>query len=277
MVHGIGDQNSDFAEELIAQVSARLHADADAVFWQPVWWAPVLSGKQVTLLENLARGGDLDWMDLRRFVVSAFGDAVAYQRVFEGARHSTYDAIHVEVAKALHALHTRLRRGFPDSEPPAPLVVVAHSLGCHIMSNHIWDLQHKIREPEADNAFERAETLAGMVTFGCNIPLFTLAYDEPKPIAFPAADLPRHFPSGTNAGELAAATRWLNLYDSDDVLGFPLKPLSSEYTAVVSEDREVNSGGLFDSWTPLSHTNYWGDREVTHPIADLLQGLLRLL
>jgi hypothetical protein len=50
VVHGIGDQNSDFAEELIAQVSARLHADADAVFWQPVWWAPVLSGKQVRLL-----------------------------------------------------------------------------------------------------------------------------------------------------------------------------------------------------------------------------------
>ena len=86
---------------------------------------------------------------------------------------------------------------------PKPLVVLAHSIGGHIMSNYIWDIQKKrpIVEPGA-NKFERMETLAGIITFGCKIPLFTFALKDIVPITLPGG------------------VKWLNYFDPDDVLGY---------------------------------------------------------
>jgi hypothetical protein len=118
-------------------------------------------------------------------------------------------------------------------------------------------------------------TVAGIVFMGCNIPLFSLAHKHFKPIAFPHPDLPTHFPKADPAAVLRAA-RWLNLYDADDVLGWPLATLSEEYAQSAVEDIAVNVGGLLWSWNPKSHTEYWGDDSVVTEIAGLLEGLLHL-
>jgi pimeloyl-ACP methyl ester carboxylesterase len=198
-----------------------------------------------------------------------------------GQRLPTYERIHDCIARELHALRSELRAGLPQAAPEPPLVVVAHSLGAHIASNYLWDLQHPRPDspsrPRAENAFELGRTLAGIVTFGCNIPLFTLAYDELLPITFPSPTLASSFPASTPPAKLAAAAKWINLYDPDDVLGYPLRPLSPAYARVVHEDIALNAGGFLTSWNPASHNAYWTDQGVTKRAAQLIEGLLELL
>ena len=149
-----------------------------------------------------------------------------------------------------------------------PLIVLAHSLGGHIMSNHIWDMQHPGGTPPPGlSPFERMHTLAGMVTFGCNIPLFTFAYATVVPIEFPAAQLP-------NPGAVRDKAKWLNYYDPDDVLGYPLKSINAAYDAVVDEDIPISVGGWFSSWNPLSHNKYWTDNDFTKPAAEFIATFL---
>ena len=73
----------------------------------------------------------------------------------------------------------------------APLVVVAHSLGSVIASDFIWDAQHPERgrgvAAEAGTDFEGMRTLAGLVTLGSNLPLFTLALPRVLAVAPPRA------------------------------------------------------------------------------------------
>ncbi|MCH7957406.1 MAG: hypothetical protein IIB63_07635, partial [Proteobacteria bacterium] len=109
--------------------------------------------------------------------------------------------------------------------------------------------------------------LAGMITFGCNIPLFTFAYTKVVPIQFPAPDLP-------DPGDVRDKAKWLNYFDPDDVLGYPLKSINAAYDAVVDEDIAINVGGLLSNWNFLSHTKYWTDNDFTKPAAEFIATFL---
>lgn len=255
VVHGMGVQASDFADDFINEVNGRLERHGvmlGIIGWQPAYWADLLNGPERKLWDDLSRSHDLDWVSIRKFMINMFADALAYQRV-PGETHDMYRGIHERIHDHLVNLRTAL--GNSDT----PLVVVAHSLGSVIMSNYIWDEQKG--RGLGNNPFERMETLTGLVTFGSNIPLFTLALPEVQSIAFPPTPLPE---------PLKAKAKWLNFFDADDVLGYPLKPLSPSYGNAVSEDIEINVGGLFTSWNPISHTEYWTDNDFTEPVARLI-------
>lgn len=259
IIHGMGVQASDFAGDFISEVCDRLDGlgvAPGAIEWEPAYWANLLNGPEQRLWEDLTRDDDLDWVTIRKFFINVFADAIAYQRV-PGATHDMYRDIHARIYGHLANLRTSV--GNQDT----PLVVVAHSLGSVIVSNYIWDEQKG--KGLGINAFERMETLAGLVTFGSNIPLFTLALPEVQSIEFPPTPLPTH---------LKATAKWLNFFDADDVLGYPLKPLSPSYGNAVSEDIEINVGGLFTSWNPISHTEYWTDNDFTKPVAHLIRDVV---
>jgi len=82
------------------------------------------------------------------------------------------------------------------------------------------------------------------------------------------------FPGGGLPSDVATKARWLNYYDKDEVLGYPLKPISQSYDALVNEDIEINVGGFGASFTPLSHTAYWTDNDFTKPVAKFLADFL---
>lgn len=263
IIHGIGTQTRAFAAPMIAELEDRLEDrghDPDDVAFQPIHWADILDPRQRAYLDAARAAGPLDFLALRRYVVTALGDAAAYQYV--DGPSATYVLIHTRIRE-------RLRDLFVDGlgSSTAPLVVLAHSLGSHIMSNYIWDTQRAgpTGAGAAAGAFERFETLAGMVTFGSNIPLFTFARSPVTPIDFPGPGL---------TPEMRARARWLNYYDRDDILGYPLRPTSPGYAAVVHADVEINVGGFGVSATPLSHNGYWTDNDFTRPVADFLAGLL---
>jgi len=81
-------------------------------------------------------------------------------------------------------------------------------------------MQQLSDKDKPENSFESMQNLAGIITFGCNIPLFTFAYNHVKPIEFPPSNLD---------SKLKQKAKWINYYDSDDILGYPLKPINAEY------------------------------------------------
>ena len=146
--------------------------------------------------------------------------------------------------------------------PNAPVVIVAHSLGAHVISNYIWDAQERkgLWHGKEPSKFEELGTTAYMFTAGCNIPLFVSGLSSVEAIRRP------------NDG-----FKWLNFYDKDDVLGWPLKPLPDgkqhSYSAVVTTDRPINSGNILVSWTPGSHTEYLKSSSFLKPLAAAIKKL----
>jgi hypothetical protein len=105
----------------------------------------------------------------------------------------------------------------------------------------------------AHDRFRRLRTLQRLYTTGCNIPLFVAG----------------HQPIEAIKGQ--PSLKWINFFDEDDVLGWPLQPLSPSYAQRV-EDVPVNAGSglvgtLTLSWNPLSHLGYWSEPQVLRHIA----------
>jgi hypothetical protein len=277
VIHGMGSQESNFADGLIYELSNRLEADAERIEWQPVHWAPFLRDRQVRLMAKMGRAKqpdgtriDLDANFLRDFVLHKLGDAVAYQRDLHP--ESAGFVVHGIISDNIQLLKQKL------NDPAAPIVVFAHSLGGHMMSNYIWDRQQDVRRGRA-MTFEPLPTFLAFISFGCNIPLFGLAFDEAKPIDLPGEAI--------TSPELLNAARWLNFVDGDDVLGWPLRPLYSKDIETLAasqlstlgriEDRQINVGNLLTSWNPFSHDAYWTDNDFTVPVSAYLKRVLALL
>lgn len=272
VVHGIGEQSEEeFAVTFIAEMQRRLGergVGAGAVAFGRGYWADLLNAREQALLAEMAEGGPLGYRALRTFVVNFFGDAVAYRRGTADRRNLYYD-VHARLLAEVRALRARLGE-------EAPLVVVAHSLGSVIASDFVWDAQHPEHgcgvAPEAAGGtdFERMRTLAGLITFGSPIPLFTLALPKVLAIAPPRA-------SPALAPAVRAVARWANYYDPDDVLGWPLKTLAPgaslgagewAYADAVDADHAIDVGGPLVAWNPLSHTAYWRDGDFLGPAAE---------
>src|ERR1043166_7198129 len=129
VIHGMGIQTRDFANGTIAKVNSVLQksgANAAELAWEPAYWADVLQPREDELWRKLSATSTMRWVDLRKFVLSAFGDAIAYQRVPWQTKEDIYGKIHDRIREHLQ----NLRRQMGDDRP---VIVLAHSLGATIM------------------------------------------------------------------------------------------------------------------------------------------------
>ena len=273
-IHGIGSQKAGFSAGLVEQLCQHLGKLRSRFQWEEIHWANVMKVREDILLECMkdARDQDgaplkLDWMSARNFVVNGFGDALAYHRDFE--KDSAYSVIHQVISSTIENFYSTC------AARNTPVVVLAHSLGCHMMSNYLWDTQQRgYKGPLAP-----LPGLVGFVTFGCNIPLFSLAFPSARPIRLPSPNIRKH--------ALRTAAKWLNFYDRDDLLGWPLRPLYQKNFSKLTKaqrdtvsrmvDYEINVGSLATSWNPAAHNGYWTDRDMTLPIAQYLGKLVDAL
>jgi pimeloyl-ACP methyl ester carboxylesterase len=244
----------------------RAGADPGGVEFKAAYWGDLLESREESLLRRMCAGGDLDWVRIRReLVVSGFGDAIAYLGPAT-AESPYYGAIHARIETALDELQEQL-----DGHEHAPVVIVAHSLGCAVVSNYLWDAQRETPWARGETPFTRGETVAGLITMGCNLPLFTMALrpNEVSAVALPGAHAEQAFRDKAGFREHAG---WFNFYDPDDVLGYPLKPVSASYAKAVREDIAINTGPVWSA-----HTSYWTDNDVTVPVAKRLVALLNAI
>lgn len=264
IIHGIGQQRKDYGQEMIGRLKAHFGDCAADIEIRTVYWAQVLEEKEERLWTQTRKGGAMDWQRLREVAIYFVADAIAYQ--ITPSNRSVYDAIHAEFAQTLHELAG-------DAGGDAPLCVIAHSLGSVIASNYFYDLQmeqadltkpvtqrkqrvpHAVQERRGDSPLEYGKTLTHMFTLGSPIALWSLRYEDfDRPISVPAPTLREYYPN--------LVGKWLNIYDRDDVVAFPLKKLNDAYDAVITQDVDLNVGTWTTSWNPLSHVEYWVDKQV---------------
>ncbi len=251
-IHGMGDQKPDYAHDLQQNLYKQLPDEVirDMRF-KSIWYHGDFQEHQDTVWKNMRESGNpMHQRWLRKFFLNFLSDA-ATSEFRPGAEESPYKRIHRTIRQNIDALRVEL--GNQD----LPIVIIAHSLGCQIISNYIWDAQNGlgIWQNERPTAFQELRTAQLMITSGCNIPLFVSGLKKVEAIRKPN-------------GQFA----WYNFYDRDDILGWPLKPLSkgfeNAYDAIVTEDREINTG-----LTPLSHSAYWEDNDFIKPVAGFIKQL----
>lgn len=275
-VHGMGETLPDYADGLMAQLRSRLGALVPKVVMRSVYYHGILYDNQRVVWDRTAATGKVRYDGLRKFVLYGLGDAAGLENRKE-IPGSVYELAQGEIAQALLSAHAL--------QPDMPVVFVAQSLGGQVLSSYIYDAQKAAANQPvgagiwrnidawaiatqgrtltaSERAFLGGGTCAGLVTTGCNIPIFVAAHKEMHiiPIAPPTS-----------------LFKWINYYDPDDVLGWPLQPLSQGYRVLV-EDRAINASGglgslLTRSWNPLSHNNYWEDGAVLDAIAAMLRRL----
>ena len=174
----------------------------------------------------------------RKFLMYYLSDAATLEHNSDEP-DSPYRAAQVSIRKELNDLRKR-----PGVTKDSPIVVLAHSLGCQVFSNFLYDAQNGkgIFQGNKASRWEKLEKLRFIYSVGCNIPLFVAGFNEIRPI-----------------GETGAA--WYNYHDRRDVLGWPLLPLK-EFQGVVTEDRAVWNPTLFES-----HVTYFENKRIAKDIA----------
>lgn len=260
IIHGMGETQPDYHEKMVDELKGHLGSQAAQVEFESCFWQDLLQKREDELWDKLNKEL-MDMKKLRRWVINALGDPVAYL----GGERQFYLRIHEIIRDSLEELLQKL-----DNDTDSPLLVLAHSLGSVMMSNYIWDEQH----PEngrsiGRNKFEQMKTLATLVTFGSNIPVFTLGFDPVECITFPPPEL---------NDKLKAVARWMNFLDPDDILGYPLDEVWDERNGTGKiEDNAINAGWWPLSESPLSHTHYWTDNDLTMPVAQQVKQILQVM
>lgn len=276
--HGMGDTPETYADALFGIVKKRLHPHASSLHLGRIYYQKILQDNETHIWDRVAH--QVRWSDLRKFLLFGFADAAGLESR-KDCQHSVYEQTQRLIAQ-------ELLKACRHCEDDAPLVLLAQSLGCQVMSCYLWDasqhakgftpsvgvwhdverLSQEINHGEpftpAELRFMRGETIKYIYTTGCNIPIFVAAHYS---VEILPSQPNEHF-------------EWHNYYDKDDVLGWPLASLSEQYAAVV-KDHPMNSGGndvlgwISASWNPLSHEKYWEDSEVLNPLTQHLKECIK--
>lgn len=268
LVHGIGAQTYHWADGLIDRLRVRVWEEAGALLGgsQPlpdpsemlalvqVHWADVLQEHQRQLQTILAGGprvvtARVPWWhavvhpiryarsQLRQaqatFIAEFIGDIIGY------LDQPTKAAVHEAMTGALQRLATRMA----PAPGKWPLTVIAHSLGTVITSDYIWDAA-KARRRAGQDGFHDAWRLENFFTVGSPLALFALKYGGAEVFSSPIA---------VESGQ----GRWINIYDDDDPIAMPLKPLNAAYGRSVWKDAEVNAGAYL-----FAHGGYFTEPQT---------------
>ncbi len=277
-VHGMGETPRDYAAGVFGQMRARLGPDLrERLACYSVYYQGILQKNEQLVWNRVDSQSKVHYDELRKFMLFGFADAAGLENRKE-IPGSVYELAQGEIARNL--------LGACTANHAMPVVFLAHSLGCQVLSSYLYDAQ-KARAggrveagvwrdidawarmavgralSEREKLYLAGGTCSGMLTTGCNIPIFVAAHRNMhiKPIAPPTPIF-----------------HWLNLYDPDDVLGWPLQPLSEQYRVLV-EDRAINAGQgavnwMLKSWNPLSHSAYWQDDAVLEPLAGMIRRMI---
>lgn len=256
-LHGMGDYKPNYYDSLHEKLSKSLGDDWAKVSFEAVQYQPILQKQQNAIWQRMNRY-PLDGSILRRFLLFGFSDAGSLEYSARSSVSDQYIKVQLEIMKALDKAYLDLQ------DHNKPVIIIAQSLGCQVISNYLWDATHglgvfKDMEPNASEhqkSFRRLKSCTNLITTGCNIPMFVGGLN-------PIVAVPKPNDS----------FKWDNYFDRDDVLGWPLSPLSDSYEQLV-KDHEINAGGIFSSWNPWSHGKYWSDKQVITPLVQELRRYL---
>lgn len=275
--HGMGKTAPDYNQGVVKELNNRLGPLAEKIHFGKVYYQGILQPNEDRVWESVSPR--VNWDELRKFLLFGFADAAGLESNKEDTK-SVYWLAQLAIAKELFAAMNAVGKD-------GPVIFLAHSLGCQVASCYLWDANLKNlygRDPSAGiwkNLHEACDAIAGpeklsseeidflqgktleiFITTGCNIPIFVAAHAKEEIIPIQPNN---HF-------------KWVNYYDKDDVLGWPLSDLSEQYKKTVV-DKQVNASGgvlgwLLKSWNPLSHLQYWEDKDILDPLEKSIRSIV---
>ena len=260
VLHGMGETKRGYADRFFSWISSRLGAaDSTRLVMQQVYYQDILQANEEAYFQRVQQ--HIDWKKLRKFMLYGICDAASLESQKVG-QDSPYYIAQQRILQAFRDVY----RGLEGDD--RKLIIVAQSLGGQVLSNYLWDASRTSPPPHGvwsgplefasagEEDFCRGKSIARLNTTGCNIPIFVAGRNRSdiKPIPRPNS----YF-------------EWHNFYDEDDVLGWPLRALSDDYAALVKADHQINSGGLLTGFNPLSHSNYWDDKDFLRPLLDQIR------
>lgn len=267
-IHGMGDTEREYYTDVYDALRSTVGASVwDKIIFKDLYYQDILQGQQESVFNWMRE--HIDWMKLRKFLLFGFSDAASLEYKKDSPT-SPYFLTQQMIMGAMDQIF--MNAGKKD----IPVVILAQSLGCQVMSSYIWDAQQQSKAsvgiwsvPGNDGVaggskqdkFRRMKTLKCFYTTGCNIPIFVSGHKTIEAIPKPNTSF-----------------KWYNFFDADDVLGWPLKPLSPSYDKLV-EDIPVNANTGFlsvitHSWNPFSHGQYWQDKTVINHLSNTLTALV---
>jgi hypothetical protein len=290
-IHGMGREDRNYHKGFEEKLRTKLGDRWEQVAFGPVYYQDRLEPNESFVYERMRRAKTrfhsfILWRLLREFLIFFFADPGS----LETNKSEEMSAYYQTQAKIVQVLRRIYRKAGQNKS--IKLIVVAHSLGCQVISSYIWDAQYsgvtgnldparKTRVgvwsekgnldtiPEDETEFLKLKSLHRLFTCGCNIPLFTAGHDYIVPFKKPNA-----------------AFKWLNFYSRNDVLGWPLQPLQGRrgakdpayrehptYSRLV-EDREIRAGKWWQFWNPLAHTSYLTNDRFIDPIVQEIEALI---
>lgn len=210
MIHGVGEQESDFAAEARASLRSGLRERNWRLHCTQVHWAPLADRVQQKFLKAVEKKGSRGNMS-QKLAVGTLADALMYR-----SNPQLQEQIFWLFDQQMWMLGS-------------PVTIFAHSLGGLIATDYLR------ARPKIKNV--------KLVTFGCNIGLFTLGhrFDCPEQVSRPGS--------------------WTNLFYPRDILGFPV---SVDPALSHVQDIEVRSPWF--RWSNivggLAHLDYWGHDSI---------------
>lgn len=261
-IHGMGNTPKTYHKLFLEKIRRHLGQDQwNQVEFEPLYYQDILQVNEAVIYKRMKP--HIRWQNLRQFILYGFSDAAGLDYRKE-EKNSAYHLTQLKIFNTLRSIYKHC------GKRNVPVIILAYSLGCHLLSNYIWDSQQA--DPSAgvwryknlssmdkdEVSFLRLKSLRNLCTVGCNIPVFVAGYKDIQPFKKPNRDF-----------------KWMNLYDKDDVLGWPLEPLSASYRKLV-KDVPVNASESFSdlalkSWSPFSHEHYLGNKNVIHSVGDALK------
>lgn len=268
VIRGSGGSGFKRQERFVRKLNQRLAKkgiDTDKIVYEYIDWYEPLESRQEQLLNRMEQHPDLKLKAkmLRRFLITNITDLINYGGK-PNLPDQPYEKTHLLVYNSISNLQSQVG-------PDAPLMILASSMGTEIINNYIWDRQHAGDDDVYGNTpLERFETLAGLFTFGSNIPIFASStnIDDLQPIQFPIQN------TASNIERLAI---WENIYDKHDPLGYPIKFINTDYELAKVADIQIGVGNLLSSWNILSHFGYWTSRKIQKRVSDYIVRLFNEL
>lgn len=268
LVHGIGGQTKDWANDIITDLNTRTFSILKNVLGEDgpsnceeilivksVHWQDVLHESQHKLREILEILGDKSkknligkigrWLRKKvrlfqsRIISEYIGDIIGY------LNEDTKRLIQGKVTNGIEELLNEMK----VCNGKTPITIVSHSLGTVISSDYIYDLRNKDVVPKE---IQEKVNIDNFFTIGSPIALFALKHGDVN-----------SFNTPINVENKRG--RWINIYDEDDPVGMPLKSLNEEYKKAVLKDVHVNAG-----FYGVSHTKYFLQAETLDIVCNKL-------
>ena len=212
----------------------------------------------------------------RRLMMYGFSDMFYY--VSTDGKNAIRTTVSEQIAKKIGPL-------LDDPQARISLTLIGHSAGSVIaidlcfflFSDQKYTFINQNTAPETYALLQKLQTLTKpdnerirlrrLITFGS--PISMLACRNDRVVELLANDkklIPEQFGLKENRSfsDHISGPRWINIWDKDDPLAFPIEPLMDSSNNMV-KDIYLD----ISDWLPAAHTGYWSSPKVYRTIAEL--------